>query len=78
MMEHPCPYYIRNLSLLTEPLSREIGPEHLESAVQVVVATGLVRRKVLREELSRLRDDGRRWIAEEAVQKIVARCVCSV
>lgn len=39
---------------------RETSPEHLESAV----ASGLVRRKLMRKELSRLEDDGRRRIAE--------------
>jgi predicted transcriptional regulator of viral defense system len=47
--------------------SREISPEHLESAVREAIARGLVRRKRLREELSRLEDDERRWIAEEAL-----------
>lgn len=49
--------------------SREISPEHLESAVREAVGRGLVRRKVLREELSRLEDDGRRRIAEEALRE---------
>ena len=51
--------------------SREISPEHLESAVREAVVRGLVRRKVLREELSRLEDDGRRRIAEEAIREAV-------
>ena len=51
--------------------SHEISPEHLESAVREAVAHGLVRRKVLREELSRLGDDGRRRIAEEAIREAV-------
>lgn len=49
--------------------SREVSPEHLESAVREAVARGLVRRKRLREELSRLEDDGRRRIAEEAIHE---------
>lgn len=49
--------------------SRETSPEHLESAVREAVARGLVRRKLLREELSRLEDDEGRQIAEEAISK---------
>ncbi len=49
--------------------SRETSPEHLESAVREAVARGLVRRKLLREELSRLEDDGRRRVAEEAIRE---------
>lgn len=49
--------------------SREVSPEHLESAVREAVARGLVRRKRLREELSRLGDDGRRRIAEEPIHE---------
>lgn len=52
--------------------SREVSPEHLESAVREAVARGLVRRRLLREELSRLEDDGRRRIAEEALCETVA------
>lgn len=52
--------------------SREMSPEHLESAVREAVARGLVRRKRLREELSRLEDDERRQIAEEALREAVA------
>lgn len=52
--------------------SREVSPEHLESAVRDAVARGLVRRKRLKEELSRLEDDGRRRIAEEAIREAVA------
>ena len=51
---------------------REISPEHLGSAVREAVSRSLVRRKVLREELSRLRDDGRRRIAVEAARETVA------
>ncbi len=47
--------------------SREVSPEHLQSAVREAVARGLVRRKRLREELSRLEDDERRRIAEDAL-----------
>ena len=43
--------------------------EHLESAVREAVARGLARCKFLREELSRLEDDGRRRIAEEALRE---------
>ena len=50
----------------------EISPEHLESAVREAVARDLVRRKRLREELSRLEDDRRRRIAEEALRDAVA------
>lgn len=49
--------------------SRETSPEHLESAVREAVARGLVRRKLMREELSRLEDDGRRRIAEQAINE---------
>jgi hypothetical protein len=49
--------------------SREVSPEHLESAVREAVVHGLVRRKRLYEELSRLEDDERRRIAEEAIHK---------
>lgn len=52
--------------------SREVSPEHLESAVREAVARGLARRKRLREELSRLEDDARRRIAEEALRETVA------
>lgn len=52
--------------------SRETSPEHLESAVREAVMRGLVRLKLLREELSRLEDDERRHIAEEALQEAVA------
>ena len=52
--------------------SHEISPEHLESAVREAVARGLVRRKHLREELSRLEDDGRRRVAEEALREATA------
>jgi len=51
--------------------SREISPEHLDSAAYEAVTRGLVRRKVLREELSRLEDDGRRRIAGEAIREAV-------
>lgn len=51
--------------------SREISPEHLESAVRGTVTRGLVRRNRLREELSRLGDAGRRRIAEEALRETV-------
>ena len=44
-----------------------MSPEHLESAVREAVARGLVRRKRVREELSRLEDDERRRIAEDAL-----------
>ncbi len=59
-------------TILDVARSREVSPEHLESAVQEAVARGLVRRKRLREELSRLEDDGRRRIAEEALSEAVA------
>jgi predicted transcriptional regulator of viral defense system len=49
--------------------SREVSPEHLESAVREVVVHRLVRRKRLYEELSHLEDDERRRIAEEAIHK---------
>jgi predicted transcriptional regulator of viral defense system len=49
--------------------SREVSPEHLESAVREVVVHSLVRRKRLYEELSHLEDDERRRIAEEAIHK---------
>ena len=52
--------------------SRETSPEHLESAVRETVTRGLVRLKLLREELSRLEDDERRRTAEEALQEAVA------
>ncbi|MDP8925760.1 MAG: type IV toxin-antitoxin system AbiEi family antitoxin domain-containing protein [Actinomycetota bacterium] len=53
--------------------SREISPEHLESAVQEAVTRGLVRRKRLLGELSRLEDDERREIAEEAICRTTAQ-----
>ncbi len=56
-------------TLLDMTRSREISPEHLESAIREAVARGLVRRKILRKELSRLEDDGRRRIAEEAIHE---------
>jgi predicted transcriptional regulator of viral defense system len=59
-------------TILDVARSREVSPEHLESAVREAVARGLVRRKRLREELSRLEDDGRRRIAEEALSEAVA------
>ncbi len=49
--------------------SREISPEHLDSAVREAVTRGLVRRKILSEELSRMADDERRRIAEEALRE---------
>jgi predicted transcriptional regulator of viral defense system len=52
--------------------SREVSPEHIESAVREAVARGLVRRKRLREELSHLEDDERRRIAEEALREAVS------
>lgn len=51
--------------------SRETSPEHLESAVREAVTRGLVRLKLLREELSRLEDDERRRTAEEALREAV-------
>ena len=51
--------------------SREISSEHLKSAVREAVARGLVRRKCLRKELSRLEEDSRRRIAEEAIQEAI-------
>lgn len=51
--------------------SREVSPEHLESAVQEAVTRGLVRRKRLREELSHLEDDERRKIAEDAISGVM-------
>lgn len=56
-------------TILDVARSREISPEHLESAVREAVARGLVRRKTLREELSRLEDDRRTRIAEEALRE---------
>lgn len=56
-------------TILDVARSRETSPEHLESAVRETVARGLVRRKLLREELSRLEDDGRRQVAEEAISE---------
>ena len=53
--------------------SREIGPEHLESAVRESLVRGLVRRKVLRKEISQLVDDGRRRLAEETIQEVTIR-----
>lgn len=58
-------------TILDVARSRDISPEHLESAVREAVARGLVRRKRLREELSRLEDDRRRRIAEEAIREAV-------
>ena len=49
--------------------SSEVSPEHLESAVREAVARGLVRRKRLREKLSRLEDHGRRQIVEDALRE---------
>lgn len=59
-------------SVLDVVEDRAVSPEHLESAVREAVARGLVRRKRLREELSRLEDDGRRRIAEDALRKATA------
>lgn len=59
-------------TILDSTRSRETSPEHLESAVREAVTRGLVRLKLLREELSRLEDDGRRCIAEEALREAVA------
>ena len=56
-------------AILDVARSRETSPEHLQSAVREAVARGLVRRKLLREELSRLEDDERRQIAEEAISE---------
>lgn len=56
-------------TILDVARSREISPEHLESAVREAVVRGLVRRKRLHEELSRLEDDERRRIAEEAIHE---------
>jgi predicted transcriptional regulator of viral defense system len=56
-------------TILDVARSRDTSPEHLESAIREAVARGLVRRKVFREELSRLGDDGRRRIAEEAIRE---------
>src|SRR5215204_4562930 len=47
-------------TILDVARSREVSPEHLESAVREAVVRGLVRRKRLHEELSRLEDDERR------------------
>jgi len=58
-------------TILDVARSREVSPEHLESAVREAVARGLVRRKRLREKLSRLEDDERRRIAEEALREAV-------
>jgi predicted transcriptional regulator of viral defense system len=51
--------------------SREVSPEHLESAVREAVARGLVRRKRLRGKLSHLEDDERRRITEGAIREAV-------
>lgn len=59
-------------TILDVARSREVSPEHLESAIQEAVAHGLVRRKRLREELSCLENDERRQIAEEAIQETIA------
>jgi predicted transcriptional regulator of viral defense system len=56
-------------TILDVARSREVSPEHLESAVREAVVRGLVRRKRLHEELSRLEDDERRRIAEEAIHE---------
>jgi predicted transcriptional regulator of viral defense system len=56
-------------TILDVARSREISPEHLDSAVREAVTRGLVRRKILSEELSRMADDERRRIAEEALRE---------
>ena len=53
-------------TILDVTRSREVSPEHLESAVRVAVMRGLVRRKLLHEELSRLEDDERNRVASNA------------
>ena len=56
-------------TILDVTRSREISPEHLESAFREAVVRGLVRRKRLLEELLRLEDDERLRIAEEAIHE---------
>jgi predicted transcriptional regulator of viral defense system len=53
-------------TILDVTRSREVSPEHLESAVRKAVMRGLVRRKRLHEELSRLVDDERNRVASNA------------
>jgi predicted transcriptional regulator of viral defense system len=55
-------------TILDVARSCEVSPEHLESAVREAVARGLVRRKRLRKELSRLEDERGR-IAEDALRE---------
>jgi predicted transcriptional regulator of viral defense system len=59
-------------TILDVARSPEVSPEHLESAVREAVVRGLLRRKRLSEELSRLEDDGRRRIVEEAMHEAMA------
>ena len=60
-------------TILDVTRSREVSPEHLESAVREAVMRGLVRRKRLQEELSRLEDDECRRIAEEVIHEAVTQ-----
>jgi hypothetical protein len=50
-----------------------VSPEHLESAVREAVMRGLVRRRLLHEELSCLEDDELRRIAEEAIHEAMTQ-----
>lgn len=74
-VEARCGFAVTTLlrTILDVARSREISPEHVESAVREAVTRGLVRRKVLREEISRLEDDGRRRIAEKTIQGATTR-----
>src|SRR5215211_6913215 len=56
-------------TILDVARSREVSPEHLESAVREAIVRGLVRRKRLYAELSRLEDDERRRVAEDAIHE---------
>jgi predicted transcriptional regulator of viral defense system len=60
-------------TILDAVSSSEVSPEHLESAVRGAVVHGLARRKRLHEELSRLEDDERRRIAEEAIHEAMTQ-----
>lgn len=56
-------------TILDVARSRETSPEHLDSAVREALIRGLVRRKLLQKELSRLEDDERRRVTEEAISE---------
>ena len=58
-------------TILDVASSSEVSLEHLESAVREAVVRGLVRRKRLLKELSRLEDDERRRIAEGAIPELL-------